>query len=239
MQPFFVRCFLVQRARRRRPGRLGGSGVSLFYTPTFFGRTGRLRCFPHVSRATYVPRGVGVVRVDKAGEAFTRQGAPPPAPHAPRRAHAHLPCPSRAPPRAILCPIASQLTACVCPESCRSRRELSNEVLYVYWGRVFCLEMRSKSQNFLPGLRPGPRDETPSPDAPPRRQGAPVPPPSNMYLVIRATGGIRLAASGPVLVQQPAAAGRVRASWQRRAYACGCACCLRKRTPSSMCCASQ
>ena len=51
---------------------------------------------------------------------------------------------------------------------------------------------------------------------------------------MRATGGIRLAASGPVLVQQPAAAGRVRASWQRRAYACGCACCLRKRTPSSM-----
>ena len=100
-------------------------------------------------------------------------GAPPPAPHAPRRAHAHLPCPSRAPPRAILCPIASQLTACVCPESCRSRRELSNEVLYVYWGRVFCLEMRSKSQNFPPGLRPGPRDETPSPDAPPRRQVQP------------------------------------------------------------------
>ena len=122
--------------------------------------------------------GSGVVRADKAGEAFTRQGAPPPAPHAPRRAHAHLPCPSRAPPRAILCPIASQLTACVCPESCRSRRELSNEVLYVYWGRVFCLEMRSKSQNFLPGRSPGPRDETPSPDAPPRRQGAPVPPPS-------------------------------------------------------------
>ena len=57
--------------------------------------------------------------------------------------------------------------------------------------------------------------------------------------VVRATGGIRLTASGPVLVQQPAAAGRVRASWQRRAYACGCACCLRKRTPSSMCCASQ
>ena len=27
--------------------------------------------------------------------------------------------------------IASQLTACVCPELCRSRRELSNEVLYV------------------------------------------------------------------------------------------------------------
>ena len=38
-------------------------------------------------------------------------------------------------------------------------------------------------------------------------------------------GGIRLAASGPVLVQQPAAAGRVSASWQRRAYACGRACC--------------
>ena len=98
-------------------------------------------------------------------------GAPPPAPHAPRRAHAHLPCPSRAPPRAILCPIASQLTACVCPELCRSRRELSNEVLYVYWGRVFCLELRSKSQNFLPGLRPGPRIEHPSLDAPPRRSG--------------------------------------------------------------------
>ena len=31
-----------------------------------------------------------------------------------------------------------------------------------------------------------------------------------MYLLIRATGGIRLTASGPVLVQQPAAAGRVR-----------------------------
>ena len=30
-----------------------------------------------------------------------------------------------------------------------------------------------------------------------------------MYLLIRATGGIRLTASGPVLVQQPAAAGRV------------------------------
>ena len=37
-----------------------------------------------------------------------------------------------------------------------------------------------------------------------------------MFNIIRATGGIRLAASGPVLVQQPAAAGRVRASWQRR-----------------------
>ena len=110
-----------------------------------------------------------------AGPSTCVGGAPPPAPHAPRRAHAHLPCPSRAPPRAILCPIASQLTACVCPESCRSRRELSNEVLYVYWGRVFCLEMRSKSQNFPPGLRPGPRDETPSPDAPPRRSGGVVP----------------------------------------------------------------
>ena len=30
-------------------------------------------------------------------------------------------------------------------------------------------------QKKSPGLRPGPRDETPSPDAPPRRQGAPVP----------------------------------------------------------------
>ena len=39
--------------------------------------------------------------------------------------------------------------------------------------------------------------------------------------------------------QQPAAAGRVRSSWQRRAYACGCVRCLRKVTPSSMCCASQ
>ena len=42
---------------------------------------------------------------------------------------------------------------------------------------------------------------------------------ASMYLLLRATGGIRLTASGPVLVQQPAAAGRVRASWQRRAYA--------------------
>ena len=44
---------------REPGGASGASGVSLFYTPTFFGRTGRLRCFPHVSRATYVPRGVG------------------------------------------------------------------------------------------------------------------------------------------------------------------------------------
>ena len=55
-----------------------------------------------------------------------------------------------------------------------------------------------------------------------------------LYLLMRATGGIRLTASGPVLVQQPAAAGRVRALWQRRAYACGCARCLRKVTPSSL-----
>ena len=74
---------------REPGGASGASGVSLFYTPTFFGRTGRLRCFPHVSRATYVPRGVGVVRVDKAGEAFTRQGAPPPAPRMRRGARTH------------------------------------------------------------------------------------------------------------------------------------------------------
>ena len=112
-----------------------------------------------VMRRAAPPAALGLIATNRYRpvQPCPRQGAPPPAPHAPRRAHAHLPCPSRAPPRAILCPIASQLTACVCPESCRSRRELSNEVLYVYWGRVFCLEMRSKSQNFLPGLRPGPR----------------------------------------------------------------------------------
>ena len=42
-------------------------------TPTFFGRTGRLRCFPHVPRTYH--EGSGVVRADKAGEAFTRQAA--------------------------------------------------------------------------------------------------------------------------------------------------------------------
>ena len=53
----------------------------------------------------------------------------PPAPHAPRLAHAHPPCPS---PRAmghcsaILCPIVSQLTTSSCPDSCRSRSELYN-----------------------------------------------------------------------------------------------------------------
>ena len=50
-----------QRALRSRGASMFGevSGVSLFYTPTFFGRTEHLRCFPHVSGATYVPRGVG------------------------------------------------------------------------------------------------------------------------------------------------------------------------------------
>ena len=38
-----------------------------------------------------------------------------------------------------------------------------------------------------------------------------------MYLVIRATGGIRLTACGPVLVQQPAAAGGVRLVGRARA----------------------
>ena len=154
-------------------GEVSGVSLPLPFSVELDAYGASLTC--HVPRTYHA--GSGVVRADKAGEAFTRQGAPPPAPHAPRRAHAHLPCPSRAPPRAILCPIASQLTACVCPESCRSRRELSNEVLYVLLGACFLLRNAFKKPKFSSGAPPGPRDETPSPDAPPRRQGAPVPAP--------------------------------------------------------------
>ena len=74
-------------------------------------------------------------------------------------------------PWAILSPLVSQPTTPVCPDSCRSRRELLNEVLYACWVRDFGLKNRLKGKNFLPGLRPGPRIEHPSLDAPPRRSG--------------------------------------------------------------------
>jgi len=74
-------------------------------------------------------------------------------------------------PWAILSPLVSQPTTPVCPDSCRSRRELLNEVLYACWVRDFGLKNRFKGKNFLPGLRPGPRIEHPSLDAPPRRSG--------------------------------------------------------------------
>ena len=59
-----------------------------------------------------------------------------------------------------ICPLVSQLTTPVCPHSCRARRGLLNDVLYVFWVCVFCLKMRCIGQNFLPGLRPGPRGRT-------------------------------------------------------------------------------
>ena len=74
-------------------------------------------------------------------------------------------------PWTILSPLVSQPTTPVCPDSCRSRRELLNEVLYACWVRDFGLKNRFKGKNFLPGLRPGPRIEHPSLDAPPRRSG--------------------------------------------------------------------
>ena len=81
----------------------------------------------------------------------------PRAPHAPRRARARTrPARPRAP-WAILLP---HLTTPVCPESRRSRRELSNKVLYVIGTWFFALKWRCRGQNFLPGLRPGPRGRT-------------------------------------------------------------------------------
>ena len=75
----------------------------------------------------------------------------PRAPHAPRRARARTrPARPRAP-WAILLP---HLTTPVCPHSCRARRGLLNEVLYVFWVCVFCLKMRCIGKSFLPGLRP-------------------------------------------------------------------------------------
>ncbi len=66
----------------------------------------------------------------------------------------------------------------LCPDSCRPRSELLNEVLYVFWVCVFRLKMRCRGKKNLPGLRPGPRDDTPSLDAPPRRSGGVVTAPS-------------------------------------------------------------
>ena len=40
-------------------------------------------------------------------------------------------------PWTILSPLVSQPTTPVCPDSCRSRRELLNEVLYACWVRDF------------------------------------------------------------------------------------------------------
>ena len=90
------------------------------------------------------------------------QGAPRPRPaRAPRmrrgaRARAPaLPVPAR--PGPSFCPISQPR---VCPESRRSRRELSNKVLYVIVTWFSALKWRCRGQNFLPGLRPGPRGRT-------------------------------------------------------------------------------
>ena len=90
------------------------------------------------------------------------QGAPRPRPaRAPRmrrgaRARAPaLPVPAR--PGPSFCPISQPR---VCPESRRSRRELSNKVLYVIGTWFSALKWRCRGQNFLPGLRPGPRGRT-------------------------------------------------------------------------------
>ena len=82
-------------------------------------------------------------------------------------------------PWAILRPLVSQPTTPVCPYSCRSRRELLNEVLYACWVRDFGLKIVLKAKKNLPGLRPGPCIEHPSLDAPPRRSGGLVAPPSS------------------------------------------------------------
>ena len=101
----------------------------------------------------------------RAGRAYARpraQGAPRPRPaRAPRmrrgaRARAPaLPVPAR--PGPSFCPISQPR---VCPESRRSRRELSNKVLYVIVTWFSALKWRCRGQNFLPGLRPGPRGRT-------------------------------------------------------------------------------
>ena len=101
----------------------------------------------------------------RAGRAYARpraQGAPRPRPaRAPRmrrgaRARAPaLPVPAR--PGPSFCPISQPR---VCPESRRSRRELSNKVLYVIGTWFSALKWRCRGQNFLPGLRPGPRGRT-------------------------------------------------------------------------------
>ena len=76
-----------------------------------------------------------------------------------RGAHAHIHPARPTAPSPDLPPCLTTHTP-VCPRSCRARRGLSNEVLYVFLVCVFCLKMRCIGQNFLPGLRPGPRGRT-------------------------------------------------------------------------------
>ena len=76
-----------------------------------------------------------------------------------RGAHAHIHPARPTAPSADLPPCLTTHTP-VCPHSCRARRGLSNEVLYVFWVCVFCLKMRCIGQKILPGLRPGPRGRT-------------------------------------------------------------------------------
>ena len=62
-----------QRALRSRGASMFGevSGVSFFYTPTFFGRTEHLRCFPNVSGGTC---GQGRRGLYSPGTGFTPRG---------------------------------------------------------------------------------------------------------------------------------------------------------------------
>jgi len=56
-----------------------------------------------------------------------------------------------------ICPLVSQLTTPVCPHSCRARRGLSNEVLYVFWVCVFL----SKNALYRPKFSSGAPPRTP------------------------------------------------------------------------------
>ena len=99
----------------------------------------------------------------RAGRAYARPALVPKvrparAPRMRRGARARapaLPVPAR--PGPSFCPISQPR---VCPESRRSRRELSSKVLYVFWVAFFVKKMRCIGQNFLPGLRPAPRGRT-------------------------------------------------------------------------------
>ena len=93
------------------------------------------------------PRAQGAPRPRPAREPRMRRGARARAPA--------LPVPAR--PGPSFCPISQPR---VCPESRRSRRELSSKVLYVIWVAFFVRKMRCIGQFFLPGLRPGPRGRT-------------------------------------------------------------------------------
>ena len=91
------------------------------------------------------------------------QGAPPPypcrpAPHAPRRARAHPPCPSH---RTIgrFAPLSHNSHTRVPTFVQGSTRAFERGAVRLL-GSVFCLKMRCRGQNFLPGLRPGPRGRT-------------------------------------------------------------------------------